>query len=374
MTEKYRIPETHPDFRLNKQHFTNAELRQVAYSFIKEGEAFEEKLGSFLLDWLKPSAYVISKTSGSTGKPKEIRLKKEHMINSALATSKFFDLPEKTTALLCLPANYIAGKMMLVRAMVLGWQLDIIPPSSTPLDQVFKRYDFCAMTPFQLDNSVGRLHLIKKLIVGGGAVSFRIKDMVRDLETKVYETYGMTETVTHIAARRLNPVKRKDEERAFKVLPNINISKDKRGCLVIKAPKLSDEVVVTNDIVDILTYKKFQWKGRIDNVINSGGIKIYPEEVEKKISSVIHQRFFITSLPDDALGDKVVLFVENDFSEELLESLTQNIKALDTLDKYEVPKKIYLIEKFEETSSGKIHRENTVKSRRLSGKENQPEQ
>ncbi|WP_373056810.1 AMP-binding protein [Zunongwangia sp. H14] len=363
MMDKYRIPETHPDFRLNKKHFSNAELRQVAYSFIKEGEAFEEKLGTFLLEWLKPSSFITSKTSGSTGKPKEIELKKEHMVNSALATSKFFGLPEKTTALLCLPATYIAGKMMLVRAMVLGWQLDIIPPSSNPLDQVFKRYDFCAMTPFQLDNSVGRLHLIKKLIVGGGAVSFRIKDMVRDLETKVYETYGMTETVTHIAARRLNPVKRKDEERTFKVLPNINISKDSRGCLVIKAPKLSDDVVVTNDIVDILTYKKFQWKGRIDNVINTGGIKIYPEEVEKKISPVVHQRFFITSLPDDSLGDRLVLFVENDFSEELLDSLTQSIKELDSLSKYEIPKKIYLIEKFEETSSGKIHRENTVKSR-----------
>ncbi|MDT0675945.1 AMP-binding protein [Autumnicola musiva] len=363
MMENYKVPETHPDFRLNKKHFTNAELRQVAYSYIKEGEVFEEKVGSFLLEWLKPSAHIKSRTSGSTGKPKEIKLKKEHMINSAMATSKFFDLPEKTTALLCLPANYIAGKMMLVRAMVLGWQLDMIPPSSTPLDHVFKRYDFCAMTPFQLDNSVGRLHLIKKLIVGGGAVSYRIKDMVRDLETKVYETYGMTETVTHIAARRLNPVKRKDEERSFKVLPNINISKNERGCLVIKAPKISDVVVVTNDIVDIITYKKFEWKGRIDNVINSGGIKIYPEEVEKKISPVIHQRFFITSLPDDSLGNKLVLFVESDFSEETLELLKKNIAELDTLDKYEIPKKIYLIEKFEETSSGKIHRENTVKSK-----------
>ncbi|MDT0649077.1 AMP-binding protein [Autumnicola edwardsiae] len=362
MTDKYKVPETHPDFRLNKQYFTNAELRQVAYSFIKEGEAYEEKIGSFLLDWLKPSSYTISKTSGSTGNPKEIKLKKEHMVNSALATSKFFELPAGTTALLCLPATYIAGRMMLVRAMILGWHLDLIPPSSNPLDQVFKRYDFCAMTPFQLDNSVGRLHLIKKLIVGGGAVSYRIQKMVKDVDTKVYETYGMTETVTHIAAKRLNSNKKK-QDRPFKVLPNINISKDSRGCLVIKAPKLSDEVIITNDIVDILTYKKFNWKGRIDNVINSGGIKIFPEEVEQKMSPVIDQRFFITSIPDDSLGDKLVLFVESDFSEELLLRLKKKIEKLPTLDKYEVPKKIYLIEKFEETSSGKIHRENTIKSK-----------
>jgi O-succinylbenzoic acid--CoA ligase len=186
--------------------------------------------------------------------------------------------------------------------------------------------------------------------------------MVKDVDTKVYETYGMTETVTHIAAKRLNSNKKK-QDRPFKVLPNINISKDSRGCLVIKAPKLSDEVIFTNDIVDILTYKKFNWKGRIDNVINSGGIKIFPEEVEQKMSPVIDQRFFITSIPDDSLGDKLVLFVESDFSEELLLRLKKKIEKLPTLDKYEVPKKIYLIEKFEETSSGKIHRENTIKSK-----------
>ncbi|MFD1095342.1 AMP-binding protein [Salegentibacter chungangensis] len=363
MADKFKVPETHPDFRLNKHYFTNAELRQVAYSFIKEGEPYEEQIGSFILDWLKPSSYVEVKTSGSTGTPKKIKLKKEHMINSALATSRFFELPAKTTALLCLPAGYIAGKMMLVRAMMLGWQLDCVPPSSNPLDRVFKRYDFCAMTPFQLDNSIGRLHLIKKLIVGGGAVSKRIQKMVADCDTKVYETYGMTETVTHIAAKRLNPVQKKKKPRPFKVLPNINISQDERGCLVIKAPKLADKEIVTNDVVEILTYKKFRWKGRYDNVINSGGVKLYPEEIEQKLSKVIDKRFFVTAMPDDALGDKLVLFVESDFSEEILEQLKRDISGLKSLEKYEVPKKIYLIEKFEETSSGKIHRDNTVKSK-----------
>ncbi|PKD19345.1 O-succinylbenzoic acid--CoA ligase [Salegentibacter salinarum] len=363
MADKYKVPETHPDFRLNKRHYTNAELHLVAYNFIKEGEAFEEKIGSFLLDWIKPSKYVEVKTSGSTGKPKIIRIKKEQMINSAIATSRFFDLPEKTTALLCLPATYIAGKMMLVRAMVLGWQLDMVPPSSNPLDQVFKRYDFCAMTPFQLDNSVGRLHLIKKLIVGGGAVSPRLQKMVKEVSTKVYETYGMTETVTHIAAKRLNPSKNKKKSRPFKVLPNINISQDDRGCLVIKAPKLSDENITTNDVVEILTYKKFIWKGRIDNVINSGGVKLHPEQIEKKLSKIIDQRLFVTAMPDDSFGEKLVLFVENEFSEVFLQKLQKEISELKSLEKFERPKKIYFIEKFEETHTGKIHRENTFKSK-----------
>lgn len=363
MADKFKVPETHPAFRLNKQYFTNAELRQVAYSYIKEGEAFEEQIGSFILDWLKPSSYVEVKTSGSTGTPKKIRIKKEHMINSATATSKFFDLPANTTALLCLPATYIAGKMMLVRAMVLGWQIDTVPPSSNPLDHVFKRYDFCAMTPFQLDNSIGRLHLIKKLIVGGGAVSPRIQKMVRECATKVYETYGMTETVTHIAAKRLNPKNKKKQPKPFKVLPDIGISQDKRGCLMIKAPKLADKEIVTNDVVDIITYKKFVWKGRFDNVINSGGVKLFPEEIERKLGKIIDHRFFVTSMPDDALGERLVLFVETAFSEESLTELQKKIADLNTLEKYEVPKKIYLIEKFEQTSSGKIHRENTLRSK-----------
>ncbi|MCM8568141.1 AMP-binding protein [Gramella jeungdoensis] len=363
MANKYKIPETHPEFRLNKQHFTNSELRQVAYSFIKEGEPYEEKIGAFLLDWLKPTAYVEVYTSGSTGKPKKIRLKKQHMINSAIATSRFFDLPAGTTALLCLPAEYIAGKMMLLRAMYLGWQLDTVPPSSNPLDQVFKVYDFSAMTPFQLDNSIARLHLVRKLIIGGGAVSPRIKEMLSDIDTKIYETYGMTETSSHIAAKRLNPRKKKKSPRPFKLLPNISISQDERGCLIIKAPNILDEEIVTNDVVEIITYKKFLWKGRYDNVINSGGIKLYPEEIERKLNTELDHRFFVTSMPDDSLGEKLVLFVEDDFSEETLAELEKTISEMKSLSKYERPKKIYLIEKFEETPNGKIHRENTIKSK-----------
>jgi o-succinylbenzoate---CoA ligase len=363
MNEKFDVPEVHPDFKINKIHFSISDLRKVAYNYIKEGEPYEGLIGDFILDWVKPSLYLEVQTSGSTGIPKKIKVRKDHMINSARATGKFFELPEKSKVLMCLPANYIAGKMMIVRAMVLGWELDLVPPSSNPLDQVFKTYDFCAMTPFQLDNSIGRLHLIDKLIVGGGAVSPQLQNMVQDLGTKVYETFGMTETVSHIAAKRLNPVKKKSKPIPFKVLPDIGISTDKRGCLVVKAPKVAEDIIVTNDVVEIVTYKKFFWKGRIDNVVNSGGVKLFPEEIEYKLNEIIDRRFFITGLPDDSLGEKLVLFVEADFSEELLSQLEEDIKNLKSLEKFEVPKKIYLVQKFEETPNGKIHRENTVKSR-----------
>lgn len=363
MIDKFSVPDTHLSFKLNKQHLSNEDLSKLAYNFIKEGEPHEGEIGDFILNWLKPSPFIEVKTSGSTGISKKIKVRKEHMINSALATGKFFELPAGSTALMCLPANFIAGKMMLVRAMVLGWELDLVPPSSNPLDQLFKTYDFCAMTPFQLDNSISRLHLIKKLIVGGGAVSPNLQEMVQGLNTKVYESFGMTETVSHIAAKRLNTKKKRKKPAPFKVMPNVHISSDERNCLVINAPTISDEVLITNDVVEIITYKKFFWKGRYDNVVNSGGIKLFPEEIENKLSAVIDNRYFLIGMPDNALGEKLVLFVEADFSEELLLELQEKIKSVKELDKYEIPKKIYLIQKFEETPNGKIHRKNTLRSR-----------
>ncbi len=363
MIKKFSVPDTHFSFKINKLHFSNVDLAKVAYNFIKEGEPHEGEIGDFLLDWLKPSEFIEVRTSGSTGVSKKIKVRKEHMVNSALASGKFFELPASSTALMCLPAKYIAGKMMLVRAMVLGWELDLVPPSANPLDQLYKTYDFCAMTPFQLDNSISRLHLIKKLIVGGGAVSPNLQEMVQGLNTKVYETFGMTETVSHIAAKRLNTKKKRKKPAPFKVMPNVHISKDSRECLVIKAPSISDEVLETNDVVEIITYKKFFWKGRFDNVVNSGGIKLYPEEIEIKLGEIIDMRYFLIGMPDNALGEKLVLFVEADFSEELLAELQLKVQSVKTLDKYEIPKKIYLIQKFEETPNGKIHRKNTLRSR-----------
>lgn len=363
MANIFELPETHPDFKLNKLHFSNEELSDVAYSLIKEGEPYESHIGNFLLDWLNEKDYIEVKTSGSTGPPKKIRLQKQAMINSARATAKFFELSAGTKALHCLPSDYIAGKMMLLRAMVLGWQLDVTQPTAIPLDRVFKVYDFCAMTPFQLDNSLNRLHLIKKLIVGGGAISGNLKNLVQGIGTKIYETYGMTETITHIAARHINPEKEKEQPIPFKVLPNIGISTDERDCLVIKAPLIQEEPIVTNDVVEQVGKKDFIWKGRIDNVINSGGVKLYPEQIESKLEAIIAPRFFITALPDDALGEKLVLMVESDFSEAVLENLEREINNFGLLGKYEVPRKIYFVEKFEETPNGKIHRGNTIKSK-----------
>ena len=336
----------HNQFKLNGFHLNREDLCRVAYSFIKEGEDFEKPVGDFLLDWFDSKDYIEMFTSGSTGEPKTVIVKKQAMVNSALATGDFFDLQPGNTALHCLPVKYVAGKMMLVRAMILGLDLEFVAPSSHPLRNNELDFDFVAMVPLQAQNSLEELKRVKKLIVGGAAINKSLEKNLLKLKTEVYETYGMTETITHIAARKLG-------EKAFTVLPNVTISYDDRNCLVIHAPSISDDVITTNDIVELVNENQFMFLGRLDNIINSGGIKIMPEQVEQKLANKIQQHYFIASKPDNELGEKVILVVEGDkqeFGEDLFADL----------DKYEKPKEIVFIPKFKETASGKIMRKQTL--------------
>lgn len=340
----------HQNFRLNGKTFAEEDLLEIAYSLKKEGAPLEKSIGDFFTDWLSESPFIEVRTSGSTGTPKKIQLRKEHMVNSALATGKFFNLERNDSALLCLSADYIAGKMMLVRAMVLGLQLDFVAPSSNPLENLQKQYDFCAMVPLQAESSCENIHQLKTLLIGGAPVSNSLKEKLQGCSSQVFETYGMTETITHIAAKSI-------ESDSFKTLPGITISKDDRDCLVIDAPQISDAQVVTNDVVNILSKNSFQWLGRFDNVINSGGIKLIPEVIEKKLSNLIKNRFFVTGLPDDILGEKLVLIVEGQPAKE---SLLKSIREAKFLDKYEIPKEVLNIDGFIETASGKIDRLRTL--------------
>ncbi len=337
----------HNQFKLNGFHLDREDLCRVAYSFIKEGEEFEKPVGDFLLDWFDSKSYIQMETSGSTGEPKTITVSKQAMVDSALATGDFFELHPGNKALQCLPVKYVAGKMMLVRAMILGLDLEFVAPSTNPLRHNELLYDFIAMVPLQAQNSLSELKSVKKLIVGGAAINKTLEKQLLKLPTEVYETYGMTETITHIAARKLG-------EKAFTVLPNVTISYDERNCLVIHAPRISPDVILTNDIVELINENQFIFIGRMDNVINSGGIKLQPEQIEEKLASKIQQRFFIASKPDNELGEKVVLVVEGDHQE-------FDDKLYESLDKYEKPKEILFIPKFVETGSGKIMRKETMK-------------
>lgn len=336
----------HNQFKLNGFHLNREDLCRVAYSFIKEGEDFEKPVGDFLLDWFDDKEYIEMQTSGTTGPPKWIQVSKQAMVESALATGDFFDLHPGDKALHCLPVKYVAGKMMLVRAMILGLDLEFVAPSSHPLDHNETEFDFVALVPLQAQNSLSELKKVKKMIVGGAALNKALEKQLLKLPTKVYETYGMTETITHIAARKLG-------EKVFTVLPNVTISYDDRNCLVIHAPRISEEVIVTNDIVELVNENQFVFLGRVDNVINSGGIKLFPEQIEAKLGTKLHQRFFIASKPDKELGEKVILVMEG-----VAHDLDTDV--FDALDKYEKPKEIVFVKTFKETGSGKILRKETL--------------
>jgi o-succinylbenzoate---CoA ligase len=329
-------------FKLNGFHLNRKDLCRVAYSFIKEGDEHEKSVGDFILDWFDKKSYIELNTSGTTGNPKIIKIDKQAMLNSALATGDFFDLRPGDKALHCLPTKYIAGKMMFVRGFILGLDMDFVAPSSNPLLHNETKYDFVSMVPLQAQNSLTELKNVKKMIVGGAKMSKALEKSLSKLSTKGYETYGMTETITHIAAKKIG-------EKAFSVLPNIKIYQDNRNCLVINAPKISEEIIVTNDLVELINENEFVFLGRIDNIINSGGIKLIPEQIEEKLSNKIHSRFFVAGIEDATLGEKLALIIEGE-----KQPLDETI--FDGLDKYERPKEVFYVSKFIETQNGKIKR------------------
>ena len=355
----------HKAFKLNNNSFDDID------DLLLYALHFSPEIHHFLEDWFSEKEYVVVKTSGSTGVPKLIQLQKKQMQFSALATGDFFQLKEKKIVLLCLPIKYIAGKMMLVRALSLGWHLDVVNASSNPLNTLSRNYDFTAMVPLQLENSIDKLHLIKKLIVGGGIVSNNLQEKLQSLTTEVFGTYGMTETITHIAVKKLNRFSslspsgiksifskevisstNAGNNGFYQTLPNTTIYRDERNCLVIENLKVSNEVVFTNDVVALVSDTQFQWLGRFDNVINSGGIKLHPESIEDKLSKIIAQRFFVAGIPDEKLGEKLILIIEG-------ANNTIDIQKAN-LSRFEIPKEIYFVANFIETATKKIQRKKTL--------------
>ncbi|AFL81814.1 acyl-CoA synthetase (AMP-forming)/AMP-acid ligase II [Aequorivita sublithincola DSM 14238] len=346
----------HPNFKLNSEAFSSSEaLKKHAKFLCEKGKNDETTIGKFISEWLDENDFITVKTSGSTGVPKEIKLQKNHVFNSAEATTTYFDLKEETKALLCLPSEYIAGKMMLVRAMTGGWDLHTGAPDKNPLENANDDFDFTAMVPYQVFHSLSDLHNVKKLIVGGGAIPWKLEEQLQKIKTQVFATYGMTETISHIAVRPVNGV---GKSVVFSALPKVNFSQTENGCLQIHASEISEEMVVTNDVVELISSTSFKFLGRIDNVINTGGVKVHPETVEEKLSQHINQQFFIASEKDDALGEQVILIVETD--ENI--SLENFYEAFQNISNFEKPRKIYTLSKFHYTETGKIKRAEVLKT------------
>ena len=324
-----------------------------------QNNSWRNDIELFLKNWFDNTDYISTRTSGSTGEPKEIRLSKKAMRNSARMTNAFFGLDASKTALLCLPAEYIAGKMMLVRAIVGGFNLITTEPKANPFQNLDVEIDFTAITPYQLTNSAHTLKTarVKNIIVGGGHVSEKLEALASEIPAKMYETYGMTETASHIALRCFNGT---GKAGCFTVLDGVTIRQDARGCLVVHAPHIVDYELVTNDIVQLIAYNSFRWLGRADNVINSASVKIFPEEVEKKLENLILHRFIIASLYDEVLENKLILLIESaeadcEFEKELRKQMSACLK------KYEIPKEIHFIPRFIYSASDKVLRKETIK-------------
>ncbi len=305
-------------------------------------------LEAFLDEWNNPSPTVLVHTSGSTGKPKPMLVEKRRMEASARITCRFLGLHEGDTALLCMPLDYIAGKMMVVRALTCGLRLVSTEPKGTPEWDGF--IDFAAMVPLQVYNLLNdpagrqRLRQIRHLIIGGGAIDDTLARQLADFPHHVWSTYGMTETLSHIALRRLNGPDASDWYTPF---DGVTLSLTDDGCLVINAPAVHDGPLVTNDIAECNATQRFRILGRKDNVICSGGIKIQIEEVERRLRPHLHVPYIITKAPDEKLGEQVVLLTESKAVGDVLAACRLH------LPKYWVPRRILSVDRLPLTETGK---------------------
>jgi len=323
------------------------------------------EVSSFLAEWHNDSQTVLVHTSGSTGTPKPLWVEKRRMEASARLTCQFLGLQAGDTALLCLPLDYIAGKMMVVRAQTCGLRLMAVEPSGCP--QWNQSVDFAAMVPLQVWNLLHdaqgrkRLSQIRHLIIGGGAIDPALEHGLADLPNPVWSTYGMTETLSHIALRRLNGPERSDY---YTPLPGVTVSLGDDGCLIIDAPAVHDGPLHTNDIAEFTSPptspppigegvggRPFRILGRRDNVICSGGVKIQMEEVERLLRGHTRVPFMITKAPDAKLGEQVVLLAESSD----LAALRQCCQAV--LPKYWQPRHYMHIDHLPMTATGKPARQ-----------------
>jgi len=352
--------------KFDKHQFSLIEIKNGVYS--DSLPHFGKSPLDFCHEWLNGNATFMLQTSGSTGIPKKISVTRNQLKASARLTAKAIGLQQNDTSLICLDTRYIAGIMMIIRSLESGMNMIIVEPCSNPLEKVNEEdsIDFAALVPLQLETILKspqreKLNKIKNVLIGGAALNHKtIKDL-EDIECNFFATFGMTETLSHIALQKLNG---KNAQDFFQVLEGITITKDERGCLVINASHVSGDLIVTNDLVDILGTSQFRWLGRIDTVINSGGVKVIPEKIEAAISVVLDElkisnRFFVGALPDLLLGESINLFVEGSPFSIQTEVMIQN-KFKEALNKFEVPKSIRYVSGFINTDTGKINKLKTI--------------
>jgi O-succinylbenzoic acid--CoA ligase len=346
----------HPSFTLeigNRVFSGQKLIEAVQENHIEFDEEWQKSIVRFLQQWFNIEDDIFVTTSGSTGKPQIIRLSKSKMKISAAMTCDYFGLNPQDKALLCLSAENIAGKMMLVRAIERGLHLIAVNPVGCPLSSITGRVKFSAMVPLQVQHCLDGKWLDKteKLLIGGVSVSDKLQERLKNLSVKCYSSYGMTETMSHVAIKKLNG---EDASEWYEGLAGIVFSLNERGCLQIEAMGLGIEKLQTNDLCELRGNHHFKWLGRLDFIINSGGVKVSPESLEKLLSPFLTMPFFITGIPDEKLGEQVVILIEANSAERIPVNEIQLI--ISEWPKYQRPKEIYSLPEFAYTPSGKIDR------------------
>ena len=323
-------------------------------------------LQDFLFEWVSGAEKFLVHTSGSTGTPKPLYIQRTQMEASARATNGFLGLGAGTRSLIALPTEYIGGKMMCVRGLLGGHSMVLLEPSLHPLLHYNEPFDFIALIPAQLQQTLSqgmghRLEHCRAILIGGGAMSAEQIQVAESLQAPIYATYGMTETVSHIALRRINGTEKSPYFTAFE---EVSLRVDERNCLAIQSAVTGNEWIQTNDVVRMLDSHRFEWLGRADFVINSGGLKLHPEQLEAELERLLAAQgmklhFFFYGVEDATWGQKLVLFVrEEGIDEEQKQRLAQ---IAQQVEKKQQAKSIVYCKEWVMTPTGKVNRIETVK-------------
>lgn len=324
-------------------------------TFISQSAELKNKVLAFIEEWNSTAETISVNTSGSTGTPKKTEILKTHMVISAKRTLDYFALKPGNSSLLCLSPDTIAGKMMIVRSIIGKLNLVISDVNSNPLKNCSHPIDFIALVPFQVEEllkfELEKLKSIQTILIGGGPIHASLSTKLREQNIQAFHSYGMTETISHVAIRKVGL----DESDTFEALKGIEFSQEK-GKLCVHYPEIGHSNLTTNDLVELIDNHHFKFKGRADFIINSGGIKINPETVEELLSTHIATAFFISGIPDEHLGQRLILLIEGNVTQA---PTLFELKSL--LPKFHNPKEIYFLPNFIRTESGKINRLETIK-------------
>jgi O-succinylbenzoic acid--CoA ligase len=316
-----------------------------------------EGFSDFLSSWSDQSSEFEIKTSGSTGPPKSISLTRSALRYSAEQTAIALKLDPDTRILCCIDTNRIGGFMMWVRAAHLGLAIETIEPVADPMEMLPEDHDFTfvSLVPYQLyqilknNESIEKLNRFKTVLLGGAPLSENVHIELSSMQPRFHQSYGMTETCSHVAIREVS-----DENEGYSAIGDVELKQDDDGCLIVSGTVTNSKELNTGDIVEIDAENRIHWKGRRDNVINSGGVKIIPEEIELELrvgnDELVLRNYFVTSLPDSILGEKLVLVVEG----------AKMDIPMAHLSKYNKPKEVYFLDNFVFTANSKLDRKKTT--------------